>query len=206
MIVGVELRHGGILVNMSMVHLLLKALLLSLTLLEDNLFHLVDGHRTFDINPFLLDYVLVAQFEDYIYRTDVVESHKTETAWLLCSLVLQNDHIFNCAKILKIAPKRAQFEIMRQSTNKHLPKLRFDLISRIQRLLPEAIQGVQLLLILLYLLFGSFSSHRTLSSLLLVLHYGSSHKLLRKICLLLSVDSILEILCHFFTGWVVIIR
>lgn len=99
--------------HMSVIHLLLNAQILPLILLENYLFHLVNWHCTFHVNPLLLDYVLITKFKHNINRTNVIEGHKAKTSWLLRSLVLQNHCIFNVAKVEKVIFKGAKFKIVR---------------------------------------------------------------------------------------------
>ena len=81
-------------------NLLAIALLINATLLGDHYFlHLLDGHGTFDVDPFVLNHVLELQFEDEVDATNVLVRHETEPARLIRSLVLQDHTIFDLTEV-----------------------------------------------------------------------------------------------------------
>lgn len=76
------------------------ALLINATLLGNHYFlHLLDGHGTFDVDPFVLNHVLQLQFEDEVDATNVLVRHETEPARLICSLILQDHTIFDLTEV-----------------------------------------------------------------------------------------------------------
>ena len=81
-------------------NLLAITLLINATLLSDHyFFHLLDGHGTFDVDPFVLNHVLQLQLEDEVDATNVLVRHETEPARLVRSFVLQDHAIFDLTEV-----------------------------------------------------------------------------------------------------------
>ena len=77
-----------------------NALLFITSLLsQHDFFHLLDGHGTFDVDPFVLNHVLELQLEDEVDATNVLVRHETEPARLIRSLVLQDHTIFDLTEV-----------------------------------------------------------------------------------------------------------
>ena len=81
---------------------LLPSEILLLLVLNHNLLHKLNWYCTLDIDPFLLDYVFVSQFEHEIHSRHIFEGDKSKPSWLACSLILQNNTIFDLPKVLEV--------------------------------------------------------------------------------------------------------
>lgn len=84
---------------------MLRLLALRPLLLLHDFFHLFDGHRAFDVNPFVKNRVAVSELEHQVHAADVRKSHKPEASGLLCPFVLQDDAVFNLSKVAEVVLK-----------------------------------------------------------------------------------------------------
>ena len=80
-------------------------LVLSLLLLMHYLFHLFDRYCTFNVNPFVQNRMAVTKLQYQVDASNIKKRHKPEASRLLGPFVLQDNTVFNFAKVKEIILK-----------------------------------------------------------------------------------------------------
>ena len=120
-------------------------------LLHHYFLHLLDGYRTFYINPFLFNYMLVSETKNKIHRSNIFESYEPKASWFQSSFVLQDDAVFDVAKVLKVVLECYKLEIMWKSTDKHFSELSIYLITALEGLLTKRCKSLHFFALLQFL-------------------------------------------------------
>ena len=131
---GLRIENGLLLLL-----LILGFLALNFLLKCDHFSHLLNRNRTLYINPLVENRVSISKLQNKIDTANVCKSDKAKSSWLPCSLVLQNNAIFDFSKVVKIFSKLRDLQIVRKSSDENLSKLSIDLVSWFKTLHPQLV-------------------------------------------------------------------
>jgi len=86
---------------------------LSVLLLAENLFHLFYRDCTFNVDPLVLDEVVLAHLQYNVHALDVFVGDEAEASWLVGPFVLQDYDVIDQAKLLEVVSEDFYGEVVR---------------------------------------------------------------------------------------------